>query len=320
MPGASTFGPAPTSVFCSVSAAGSHLFSRLVDNRLALLSTAVGIIVVVGVLFRYAWGTLGLALRVYRRRWLTFALIGLMLIPIGIVFNGFQYLVGHYPPGSTVLAVMGKSPGSYVAIALLIGILQHMVSLVVVGPAVISTYGEMEQNERLTAVQAYRRVIAAFPRLVRPVLKSVVIVVVLSLTVIGIPVAIWMLVRWLFIPQAVMLDGEQGDAARAASARSVDGHWRPTALKAVLFTVIGAAPGPLVGLGLMIFGSVGVQATNVLSSVIYAVVVPLSILGLTILYRQYQGRSITPANVDGAAVDTTPVDDGSSLGTAPVAS
>ncbi|MGN6485346.1 MAG: hypothetical protein ACTHMX_13200 [Thermomicrobiales bacterium] len=306
VPGARTFGPAPTSVFCSLSATGSHLFSRLVDNRVALLTTAVAIVVAIIVLVRYAWGTLGLAVRVYRRRWKTFALIGLMLIPIGIVFNGFQYLVGHYPPGSTVLSVMGRSPGSYVAVALLVGIVQQLVSLVVVGPAVISTYGEMEQHERLTAMRAYKRVAAAFPRLILPVLKATAIVVVLSLTVIGIPVALWLLVRWLFIPQAVMLDGEHGDSARDASARSVDGHWRSTALKAILFTVIGAAPGPLVGLALLIFGSVGVQTTNVVSSLIYAVALPISIIGLTILYRQHQGKAITPADYDErTAVEAT---------------
>jgi len=318
VPGARTFGPAPTSVFCSLSATGSHLFSRVVDNRVALLTTAVTIIVIAASLFRYAWGTLGLAVRVYRRRWKTFALIGLMLIPVGMLFNGFQYLVGHYPPGSIVLSVMGKTPGSYVAMALLVGIVQQLVSLVVVGPAVISTYGEMEQNERLSAAQAYRRVIAAFPHLIRPVLKSTLIVVGLSLTVIGIPVALWLLVRWLFIPQAVMLDEERGNRARDTSARSVDGHWRPTALKAILFTVIGSAPGPLVGLALLIFGSVGVQTTNVVSSLIYAVVLPISIIGLTILYRQHQGKAITPASYDERrAVEVREDEQEGPLGTAP---
>lgn len=294
VPGTKAFGPAPTSVFCSLSARGSHLYSRVADNRIALIATATTIIVVIVGLVRYAWGTLGLAFQVYRRRWRTFAIIGLMLIPIGIVFNGFQYLIGHVPPGSTVLAVMGKSPGSYVAMALLVGIVQQLVSLVIVGPAVISTYGEMEHHERLSASDAYRRVIAEFRHLILPVLKAAVIVVVLSLTVIGIPVAIWLLVRWLFIPQAVMLDGERDDVARNASAKSVDGHWRESALKAMLFTIIGSAPGPIVGLILLIFGSVGVQTTNVVSSLIYAVVLPISILGLTILYRQHEGKAITP--------------------------
>ncbi|MGC4106175.1 MAG: hypothetical protein QM753_07440 [Thermomicrobiales bacterium] len=298
VPGAKTFGPAPTGVFCTLSGDGSALYTRLGESTPLLISTAVGIIAVVAVLLRYSWGIVHLAARVYRRRWRTFALIGLALIPIGIFFNGFQYLIGHFPPGSLVIALMGKSPGSYFAMALLVGIVQHLVSLVVVGPAVIETYGEMEQQERLSVAEAYRRVVREFRHLVGPVLKASAIVVILSLTVIGIPVALWLLVRWLFIPQAVILDGRVGTAARDGSARTVDGHWRETALKVILLTVIGALPGALVGLGLLIFGGTSVQTTNVVSSLIYAVALPFSILGLTILYRQHQGNAITPATYD----------------------
>ncbi|MGC4190720.1 MAG: hypothetical protein QM589_06105 [Thermomicrobiales bacterium] len=298
VPGSKTFGPAPTGVFCTLSADGSSLFTRLGENMPLLGATAVAIIAIVGVLLRYSWGLVQLAARVYRRRWRTFAAIGVMLIPIGIVFNGFQYLLGHYPPGSLMIALMDKSPGSYFAMALLVGIVQHLVSLVVVGPAVIETYGEMEQQERLSPAAAYQRVIRQFRGLVLPVLKASAIVVVLALTVVGIPVAVWLVVRWLFIPQAVILDGQRGDAARDASARSVRGRWLETALKVVLLTVIGATPGAIVGLALLILGGAGVQTTNVVSSLIYAVALPFSILGLTILYRQHQGRAITPTAYD----------------------
>ncbi|MGB3328891.1 MAG: hypothetical protein WBA46_08050 [Thermomicrobiales bacterium] len=304
VPGAKTFGPAPTEVFCSLSSQGSALYTRIGESRSLLVTGALAIIASVAILLRYSWGVVRLAARVYRRRWRTFALIGLVLIPVGIFFNGFQYLVGHYPPGSTVLALMGKSPGSYLAIALLIGIVQHLVSLVVVGPAVIETYGEMEQQERLTSAAAYRRVLHEFPQLVLPVLKASLIVVVLALTVIGIPVAIWLLIRWLFIPQAVILDGRRGDAARDGSARTVDGHWRETALKAVLLTVIGAAPGAIVGLVMLVFAGSSVQATNVVSSLIYAVALPFSLIGLTILYRQHQGKAITPLEYDDGTART----------------
>ncbi|MGC4106536.1 MAG: hypothetical protein QM753_09355 [Thermomicrobiales bacterium] len=303
VPGAKTFGPAPTGVFCTLSGEGSAIFTRIGENPMLLVATAVGILAVITVLLRYSWGLVRLAMRVYRLRWRTFAVIGLLLIPIGILFNGFQYLLGHYPPGSVIISVMDKSPGSYFAVALLVGILQHLVGLVVVGPAVIETYDEMERNEQLSAIDAYQRVIRQFRQLVGPVLKSSVIVVILSLTVIGIPVALWLLVRWYFIPQAVMLDDQQGGAARATSAKAVDGHWLSSALKLILLAIIGAAPGAFVGLILLIFGSASVQTTNVVSSLIYAVALPFSILGTTILYRQHQGRPITPLRQQGTSTD-----------------
>ena len=307
VPAADTFGPAPTSVFCSLSERGSMLFTRLGDNVYALAGAAIGILAVIAGLLRYSWGLFAQALALYRQRWRTFMVIGLALIPIGLLFNGFQYLLGHYPPGSLVLSVMNRSPGSYFAMAMLVGILQHLVGLIVVGPAVIEVYDEMEHRRSLGAIDAYRRMIDRFPSLVRPVLRATAIIVGLSLIVVGIPFAIRNLVRWLFIPQAVMLDNQHGSAARDASARSVDGAWLPTALKALMLSIIGAGPGVLVGLMLLVFGSASVQATNVASSLIYAAVLPFSILGLTVLYRERQGCPIAPVTPPDPAPLTDPL-------------
>ena len=192
-----------------------------------------------------------------------------------------------------MIELVDKSPGAYFVLAILIGIVQHLVSLVVIGPAVIETYGEMEQGRHLRLRDAYREVVRQFRHLLVPVLKGSAIIVGLALTAIGIPVAIWLLVRWLFIPQAVMLDNFRGELARDQSETVVAGHWRDTAIKALVLAVVGAFPGVLIGLILLLQGS-SVQATNFASSLIYAIVLPFSILGLTILYRQRQGRAITP--------------------------
>ena len=305
VPLASTFGPAPTEVFCSLSSAGSSLFTRIGENTPLLLGTAVGIIAGVTALLRYSWGVIGKAIRIYRLRWGTFALIGLVLIPVGIVFNGFQYLVAVLPPGKQILALMGQSPGAYYAQAMLVGILQHMVGLIIVGPAVIQTYKEMETNEHLSPVDAYKAVLRNIRPIAVPFLKAAVILILLCVTLIGIPVAVWLLVRWLFIPQAVMLDRQLGDDAMKASKETVQHHWLPTAAKALVLTIVGSAPGAIIGLILLIFGSTTVQFTNVAASLIFAVFLPFSLLGLTILYRMNQGRKITPLDYTGPAVART---------------
>jgi hypothetical protein len=63
------------------------------------------------------------------------------------------------------------------------------------------------------------------------------------------------------------------------------------ALVNVSLFIVACVPGVLVGLGLLVFGSSSVQATNVVSSLLYVVSVPLSILGLTLVYRR---RDLTP--------------------------
>ncbi|HWV23497.1 MAG TPA: hypothetical protein VNZ58_04860 [Thermomicrobiales bacterium] len=292
VPGSRAFGPAPTSVFCSLSAEGSAIFTRLGDQHALLAATAALLIGIIAGLIAYSRRLVGLATGLYRVRLRSFAFIGLMLIPIGILFNGFQYLVAHVPPGNLIIAVMGKSPGSYFAMALLVGIVQQFASLIVVGPAVIQVFGDLEAQRSHSPVEAYRSSLKHLPVLAPPVLRSTAIIVLLALTIVGIPFAIRNLVRWMFIPQAVMLDGRRGADARAESERSVDGHWLQTAVKAALLTFIGATPGVVIGLILLVFGSASVQMTNIVSSLVYAVVLPFSILGMTILYRQHQGRSI----------------------------
>lgn len=302
VPLASTFGPAPTEVFCTLSSAGSALFSRIGENTPLLLGTAIAIIAGVTALLRYSWGVIGKAIHIYRLRWGTFALIGLVLIPVGIVFNGFQYLIAVLPPGKQILALMGQSPGAYYAQAMLVGILQHMVGLIIVGPAVIQTYKEMESNEHLNPVDAYKAVLRNIRPIALPFLKAAAILILLCVTLVGIPVAIWLLVRWLFIPQAVMLDRQLGDDAMKASKATVERHWWPTAAKALVLTIVGSAPGAIIGLILLVFGSTTVQFTNVAASLIFAGFLPFSLLGLTILYRLNQGRKITPLDYTGPAV------------------
>ncbi len=291
VPLATTFGPAPTSAFCALSAAGSSLFRLIGDNTALFLTVVVVILSFIVSMVRYAWPTLRAAGAVYRRQLHLFLLIGLLLIPVGLLFNGFEFLVRTYPPGSTMIDLTGKSPGSYYALALLTLIGQLLASLLVVGPMVIETYDALERKQDPSFKQVVRNSLGHLPGLVKSVGLLTVTVVVLCVTVIGVPVAIWLFVRWIFVSQATVLDDVGTKEALDRSSQSVRQRWWRVATLAFCLSVIGAAPGVLVGLGLLIFGSASVQATNIVSSLIYVVTVPLTILGLTMVYRH---RNLTP--------------------------
>jgi hypothetical protein len=97
------------------------------------------------------------------------------------------------------------------------------------------------------------------------------------------------------VAHAVLLDEvEPGDAA-ARSAEAGHGHWWRTAGTDATLTILGSAPGPILGIILMITVAAGVDFVNALSSIIYAAVLPFSILGTAILYRRRQGRALPPA-------------------------
>jgi hypothetical protein len=86
-----------------------------------------------------------------------------------------------------------------------------------------------------------------------------------------------------------MLDAVAPGAAAAASAATVRGRWWRTAGTDAALGILGAAPGPVLGIVLMITMDAGVDFVNALSSVLYAAVLPFSILGSAILYRRRQG-------------------------------
>jgi hypothetical protein len=291
VPLAETAGPAPTDVFCTLSAAGSNLFRVIGDNSVVLLSSVIGILAVIVAATRYIWPTVRAAFGIYRRQWRTFTAIGLWLVPVGILFNGFQYLVSNYPPGSTVIGVVGKTPESYYALAILTLIAQLLASLVVVGPMTIAVYEGIERGETISFRQALQLTIDRAGGLLKAIGLMALVTVALATVVLTLPVAIWLLVRWCFVSQATVLDDADTRGALNASSNAVRGRWWRIALVNVSLFIVACAPGVLVGLGLLVFGSATVQTTNAVSSVLYVVSVPLAILGLTVVYRR---RDLTP--------------------------
>jgi hypothetical protein len=145
----------------------------------------------------------------------------------------------------------------------------------------------LERNEPTSASGAYRVAFRQWPAIATAVLIMLVVIVPLTLIVIGIPIAIWLGVRWFFIPQAVMLDSQRNRGALRGSSKVVGGgyRWFRVAGIGAFLTIVGAAPGPLVGIVCLIIGSSTVDFANGASSFVYAAFLPFSILGFTILYR-----------------------------------
>jgi hypothetical protein len=238
---------------------------------------------------RTGWSTLREAWNTYVAHWHVFAALGLVLIPIGLVANAAQFLFVDYPPGKTVLQTMDSSPASRLAIALTIGGLQDVLSLVLIGPAVIAAVGEIRAGRTPTFIGSYRTVFARIRPLIGAVARSVVVILLLTLSIVGIPWAIAYTVRWLFVTQAVLLDGAGPRSALQVSRQTVGGHWWRTAGTALFLTLVGVAPAPLIGLVLLIGAQQEVRHVNWVSSLIYALLLPIAVIGMTLLYQRLKG-------------------------------
>jgi hypothetical protein len=74
-----------------------------------------------------------------------------------------------------------------------------------------------------------------------------VVVAVVELTVIGIPVGVWLTVSWYLLAQVIQLEGETSPRALRRSLGLVRRHWWRTALFTLIVTGGGLLLGPVVG-------------------------------------------------------------------------
>jgi hypothetical protein len=307
VPGTKVLGPAPADVFCGVTGYGSLGLRRFVGEPWYFLSVLLIPIGIVGALLYISWAPVLAALRVYLRYLPVFAALGLLLIPIGIVSNWLYDLMIRYTPVANAVKLMEYTPVSYYVAALPIASVQQVASLLVVVPAVLEIYRAIERGERVTPRRMLRGVHGHFRPMLRAAGKPIGKVVLAQLTVIGLPWAIERWVRWGFVAQAVVLDEVPPAEAPARSAAAVKGRWWRTAATLLVLAIAGAAPGPLLGITLMVTESRALSDVNAISSLMYAVLLPFSILGSTILYRQRQGRVLPEsANVPMTASSHVP--------------
>jgi hypothetical protein len=77
----------------------------------------------------------------------------------------------------------------------------------------------------------------------------------------------------------------------------VRSRWVPTLLNTIVFQAIAIVPGPIIGFLLMVWLHLDPITANLISSLIYAVTVPLATIGLTLFYIEerknpyYKGKT-----------------------------
>jgi hypothetical protein len=74
----------------------------------------------------------------------------------------------------------------------------------------------------------------------------------------------------------------------------VKGRWWKTFGATLAFLLVGALPGPLIGILLLIVGGASVQLANGVSSFLYAVVIPITVIALTLVYLRLTNQGDIP--------------------------
>jgi hypothetical protein len=299
VPQSETFGPTTTDFFCAITHAGSQLLIIPIAHPWLLIPMILAIIGFFVLLYLGARNYFKRAIQVYRQEWRTFIGIGLLAVPIGILFNIVQRIVIRYDPLAYLLDWLDNTAGARLTTVLTIGGVQQLAMLLIISPAVIQAVKDIKDGRKPAILRSYKLGLKRIATIILALLMIGVAIAIPLLIVIGIPVAIWLSVRWQFYNQIIVFEDETNPRqALKTSARLVDGRWWRTVAAIFMFDLLAVLPGFLVGFGLLTLGRTAVGFANGISSLLYAVIIPLAVIAVTILYidrKEARAASTAPS-------------------------
>ncbi len=226
---------------------------------------------------------LGAAFRLLWRRAPLFLGIGIIFVPVGLIGALIQAFIPSIPTIDPILDVVDSDLANGL-FALALGALQFGIAYWLVVSAVTAAIGELRSGRPAGVIEAYRLVWRHVGDLLRARVRALAVVALLAITVVGIPWALQRAVRWVFLEHAILLQGQDARGARLASEKLVRGSWWRTLGVTVVVAAIGVGLGPAVGVGLILLTSASLAFVNLVTALIYLVLIPWVAIGLVMLY------------------------------------
>lgn len=221
----------------------------------------------------------------YRHRARVLITIGLVYVPTAILVGLVVSLIEWFPLLGRLVAVAGEGSGTSLVTAMLVGGLANLLSYVAVNAMVAAYYDRLGVDRDVSGVEAVKDAWSHAPQLLAGFVVSLLVVGLLLMSVIGAPVGIWLLVRFQFLPHAVVLEDRSGLDALRRSSQLVRGRWWHTAVVTGSFNLLVAGSGLAVGLVLLVVAAgLPLWLLSVLITLVYALIVPLAAVATTLLY------------------------------------
>jgi hypothetical protein len=171
-----------------------------------------------------------------------------------------------------------------------IGTALTLVGLALVQAAIARALVEIDQGRAIGPVRAYRLAWNSVRPLLRAILLAVLVVSLLATTVVLIPVAVWLTIRWALIAPVVELEKLSALAALRRSGRLVALAWLKVASLIVVGAGIALLAGPFVGALLILVTSVPFSLLNIISGLVYVVTMPFVALATAYVYFDMRAR------------------------------
>jgi hypothetical protein len=303
VPAAGLFGTSSTDFFCSAVATGSRALVQLLRNpgaTLLVLGLIAALIVFAIVKAtwtpvaplragrRRTWGqVLSASARMYVKRPGLMLGIGLLLIPLSVLITLLQWLL----VGGLDLAesVSGEAASVFAFLAVVVGAALTLLGLGVVQAATACALVEVDSDRSVGPLGAYRLALRRLGPLLGAIALFVLAWIVLTATVVLIPVAIWLAVRWALAAPVVELEDLRAYSSLRRSAALVRGRWIKVGSLVGVSAVIAIFTGPLLGALLIILTDTPFALLNIVAGVVYALAMPF--VALVTAYVYFDART-----------------------------
>lgn len=307
VPGGRVLGLSVTSFFCGgVEHASVALIWSLIHP--APFFVLVGLVVVAGVgtARRTRWRPpdsrpirhrreggqiLRAARRLYRENAWTFIGIGAVFIPVSILAAAVQWVLFHLTGLGGFVNLDGRRGAVTALLALLIGDVGGAFAAAAVTGAVSAALNDLGAGRPVTPHRAYTRAGRNGRALAGATGVQFVLIVVLVLSVIGIPFAVYYFIRTSLFAQECVLEDESAIGSLRASGQLTRRHWWRTFAFTTLVNVIAILSGPLLGVLILLLTARSLTFIDITGSIVYTLVVPYAAIALTLYYFDLQTRT-----------------------------
>ncbi|MGK2955760.1 MAG: hypothetical protein ACSLFI_08845 [Solirubrobacterales bacterium] len=298
LPGGGLVGPSATGAFCGVIANVTGLMNLEQGNPIAAFSIVgallIGLILLLGVTkwrpnlldpikARRSFGQImRTAFSLYRRHWKVLVPLGLIALPI---VGGIQLITDYLGDTSTRAPI-------WLSVSDLLDSFARPVASAIVAATVILLVGSLATSHVIGAKESISGVRARFWRVVTAQLLASLGVLLMAISVIGIPWAVWKLVGWSFVQQEVLYTDKTIRESFKGSSELVRGRWWHAVRVIVVLALVGLVLGPILSI-LLIFTPLPLLLLNLIASLVYALLIPFMTMGETLLYFDLEARRAT---------------------------
>jgi hypothetical protein len=241
--------------------------------------------------------------RVYAGNVSIFAAAGAIFVPVYLVAAGIQWVIFHVTTVAPLVALDGRHGAVTAFLAVLIGGVGGLFASVIATAVVAVILSELDAGRRISAGQAYQRVLRRWRPLGKGMAIELAMILLLTITVVGIPFAIHRFIRWSLFAEACMLENLSATDSLQRSSDLVNGRWWRTFGFTMLVDVLAVLSGPLLGVGLLLLTDHSLNFINLAAALVYTFTVPYAAIQLTLYYFDLEVRGTTHTGVNAGVPD-----------------